>query len=321
MTKTIIQQGRFTSDGAATTLDLRSDIDWIEVINETQWATTQTPGRGVKFEWQRGLADNNAFEYTKADGTNVLQAENITAGGFLLIDESDQSPEAINTTGTAITAATPAVISATSTTGILQGDVIRMIDCVAMEQISGLEFEVGTVVTDTTMGLAFLAAAGFAAAGTTCSFRRVPFDSNFSPRKRTITGITAAASAVITMSITHGYSVGEVVRFQVPAVFGMTQIDNLTGEISAVNTTTNTITVDINSSAFTAFAFPASASVPFSFAEVIPIGTQSSTSVSDATNNLSVIGIQLGAGIDGPAGSNNDVIYWRAGKSFSISNS
>jgi hypothetical protein len=119
------------------------------------------------------------------------------------------------------------------------------------------------------------------------------------------------------MSVTHGFSVDEVVRFIVPSDFGMTQLDNLTGKITAVNTTTNTITVDIDSSAFTAFAWPAASSAPLNFAQVVPVGIDGSNSVSDATDNVSFIGMELGAGADGPAGSSSDVIYWRAGKAFS----
>jgi uncharacterized protein YjdB len=123
------------------------------------------------------------------------------------------------------------------------------------------------------------------------------------------------------MSVTHGYSVDEVVRFSVPSVFGMTQLDGLTGKITAVNTTTNTITVDINSSAFTAFAWPAASSAPLTFAQVIPLGAEGTNSVSDATDNVSILGMELGAGADGPAGSASDVIYWRAGKAFSVATS
>jgi len=204
---TIIQQGRFTSDGTAKILDLRSDVDWVEIVNTTQAATQQTPGRGVKFEWQRGLADDAGWMFSKEDGADTVTFERIAAGGFLLIDESDQTPGAANATGTAITAASPAVVSATSTAGLSSGDVVRMFDCVSMEQISGLEFTIGSVVANTSFELSHLAAAGFAAAGTTCSFRRIPFNPQFSPRKRTITGITKAVSAVVTMSVTHGYSV------------------------------------------------------------------------------------------------------------------
>ena len=39
MASTIIQSGSFTSTGVSVDLDLRSDVDWVEVINYTQMAT------------------------------------------------------------------------------------------------------------------------------------------------------------------------------------------------------------------------------------------------------------------------------------------
>jgi hypothetical protein len=127
------------------------------------------------------------------------------------------------------------------------------------------------------------------------------------------------------MSVTHGFTVGQAVRIKVPAAYGMTEIDNLIGNITAISTANNTITVDIDSSTFTAFAFPATADVPFTPALVVPVGMDATgstaNSLDDATDNVSFLGIELGAGIDGPAGSSSDVIYWRAGKSFSVSNS
>ena len=33
MNGTILQQGSFTSDGTAKTLDIRSDVDWMQVLN------------------------------------------------------------------------------------------------------------------------------------------------------------------------------------------------------------------------------------------------------------------------------------------------
>jgi uncharacterized phage protein (TIGR02218 family) len=63
-----------------------------------------------------------------------------------------------------------------------------------------------------------------------------------------ITGITQAASAVVTVGA-HTFAVGDVVEFS--GVGGMTQINGLTGSITAIGDTT--ITVNINSTAFSAY--------------------------------------------------------------------
>lgn len=75
---------------------------------------------------------------------------------------------------------------------------------------------------------------------------RVTFAAN---KTRSITGISQAASAVVTVGA-HTFAVGESVYFS--GVVGMTQINGLRGTITATGATT--ITVAINSSAFTAWS-------------------------------------------------------------------
>lgn len=319
---TIIQQGRFTSDGDKKDLSIRSDVDWIEVINETQWATTQTPGRGVKFEWQRGLAKGHAFEYTKADGDNTLQAEKVTSGGFSLINTGITTPEA-EKTGTTITKADPGVATITAH-GYSTGDVVRIYSSDNMAQINGLQFSITRTGANTfTLTNLDTDTANFTAS-TSFKARRIPFQPKYTPRTRVVTDISQAANAIVTFAVEHNYQVGELVVFRGLDQFGMTELEGLRGKVTAVgaadgNGFTNTITVDIDTSGFTAFAWPAASAAPLTHAQVTPFGDESSTLVG-ATENVSFIGIELGSGIDGPAGSSDDVIYWRAGKSEDVAN-
>lgn len=323
MDGTIIQQGSFTSAGETVELQIRSDVDWIEVYNRTQWATTQSTGRGVKFYWQRGLDSGEAFEYTKVDSSNALQGEFVTSGGFTLLDTSGSPLDTLNATITAISTAAIPVATNSGTNGLSADDIVRFTNVTGAQQLGGFDFTVGNnTLTSTTFSLDYMSQ--LAGAGTTGSWRRIKFDPQFYPRHRYITVITQASSAVITLSVTHGFTAGQAVRIKVPSAYGMTEIDGLIGNITAISTANNTITVDIDSSSFTAFAFPATADVPFSPALVVPVGETANetyaNNLDDTTDNVSFIGIELGAGIDGPAGSSSDVIYWRAGKSFSVSN-
>ena len=68
--------------------------------------------------------------------------------------------------------------------------------------------------------------------------------------QNTITGITAAASAVITLGASHGRVVDDSIH--ISSVVGMTEINGLRGTITAVTATT--VTVDIDSTLFTAYA-------------------------------------------------------------------
>jgi hypothetical protein len=328
---TIIQQGRFTSDGTNKTLQIRSDLDWMNVYNFTQAATQQATGRGVQFYWQRGFAADTGLEYKKTNSTDALNLVTLASGGFTLIDSSVQTPGALNNGSTGVSAISNAsipVATVGSTAGMAAGSVVRIINVAGAQQLGGFDFTVGyNTFGATTFSLDYMSQI---VAGTTGSFRVIPFDPIFYPRRRFITKITKAASAVVTLSVTHGYKVGQLVRFVVPAAYGMVEMNGLQGTITAINTTTtsgNTITVNIDSSAFTTFAWPLTAVNPFTAAEVVPIGedtAQALTSavdiLSDATLNTAYIGIILAAGAQSPAGSTSDVIYWTAGKSFSVDN-
>jgi hypothetical protein len=314
----LVAQGRFTADGSVKDIVLRSDFDYMEVLNYTQAATTQATGRGVKFEWQRGLADNEGFMFTKQNASNALDLEVLTSGGFLRVDTSVQAPEAaIALSGTEITAANPAVVTATAH-GYSNGDRVRIINPTAMLEIGGYEFTIGSVSTND-FELSYLDASGgnFVAA-TGGSVRRIPNDPQFKPMKNWVTAISVASSAVVTLSVTHGLAVGDMVRLSVPAAFGMIQADGLQGKVTAVSTANNTVTLDIDSSAFDAFVFPASASAG-SPALLLPFGSKA-TNVDQALDNESEILMRLAAGADSPAGSSSDVIYWRALKASYVNN-
>lgn len=318
MDGTIIQQGRFTSDGTAQKIALRSDVDWMEVINETQYATTQATGRGVTFTWQRGLSAGHAFEVTKADNTNVMQAEKVTSGGFTLVTGAASAA----VTGTTITKASPPVCTAAGH-GFSNGDTVILSNFTNMTNLSTITFTIGSVATNTfeldffdTNTANFTQEAAF-------EVRKVP-SFGWAGGWSIISSVTTGTTTGIQFTTNEAeelYEVGTVLKFSVSSAFAMTELDGLQGEITAYTAGTNTYTVDIDSSAFTAFAWPAPAALPFSAPVAVVVGSVNQGVSTDAVDNVSVLEIELGAGIDGPAGSTSDVVYWRAGKSFSVSNS
>lgn len=82
-------------------------------------------------------------------------------------------------------------------------------------------------------------------------------DTNALVSAQTVTGITAAANAVVTLSTggtTNPFAVGNPIILS--SVAGMTQINGLLGTVTAVGgvTTAWTVTTSINSSAFTAYS-------------------------------------------------------------------
>jgi len=316
---TIIQQGSFTADGNAKTLVLRADVDWVEVDNYTVSAAGGA-ATGVEFKWQRGMADDTGFIYTKLAADDSITKGVMTSGGFTRIDTSSDPLTAINTTGTTITGAT-GVAAMTSTAGLVAGDVIRLVDPVGALQFGGVDFTIDTIVANTSVDLTY---APVIANSTTFSFYKVKWDPIFYPRSRYISSISKAAQAVVKLTVTHGYTVGQVVKFNVEADYGMTEIDGMEGTITAISTTNNTITVDIDTRTFTTFAWPLTTGVPFTHAKIIPVGAGSSMVAAggfgDSKDNTAYIGMVLAAGTTSPAGAANDVIYWRAGKALDVNN-
>lgn len=315
---TINLQGKFVADGTAKVLRLRSGTDWMKVWNHTTIAAGGA-GTGVIFEWQRGMAADSAREYQKLAADESMVPIIITTGGFTLADSTSPPLGAINATVTAISAAAIPIVSAGSTATLVAGDTVRFVDVTGAQQFGGVDFEIDTLVANTSFRLVY---APQIVAGTTGSFYPVNIPPAFYPKRRYISKITAASPAVVTTTVGHGYTVGQKVRLQVPAVFGMTQMDELTATVTAI--AASTITTDIDASAFTAFAWPLTAAVPFTPAQVVPVGMAAEEDyvnlLDDGTIDGGGIGMSLAAGTDSPAGANADVIYWRSGTSFSVDN-
>lgn len=322
-------QGRFVSNGSAKVLQLRSDVDWMYVYNETV-SYAAGAGTGAVFYWQRGMTNGRGVIYTKTAVTNALAIGQIAANaGFFLVDSSDQTPgPSLSLTG--ITNGATPVVNTSNTASLSAGDVVRIYSTVGALQLGGLDFTVDTIVPSTSFELAYMAQIVNANPGAG-TFRRIPFNPLFYPRRRFISAITQASQAVVTLTVTHGYTVGQKIRFIIPTVtsarYGMTELDGVEATIVAINTTTNTITVDVDTTGFTAFAFPLTADPGFTPAQVVPIGQNTAESLSagvdilaDATVNQGYIGMILPAGTGSPGGVSEDVIYWVAGVSSSVDN-
>jgi len=318
---TVIQQGRFTSDGATRLISLRADVDWMIVRNFSN--LTATDDNSVKFEWQRGMADAAAIRYFKSGGGNNLNVGTIAVNGFTRIDTSN-NPLTAPIAVTAGTNALQPVYSTGNTGSLVVGDVVLLSSLTGQENLAGIEFQVDLINANMDFRIVGIATAPGAVA-TAGSWRQVRWDPIFYPRRRFIADITSAAAAVVLCTANHGLTVGQQIRLVVPAAYGMVEMDGLQATITAV--TPITMTLDVDSSAFTAFQFPLPAAVPFSPALVVPFGQDTPQSLSsavdilaDATDNQSVIAMSLPGGEDAPGGDADDVMYWIAGRSFDVNN-
>ena len=330
---TAILQGRFTSTGVAVNLPIRSDVDWMWVYNETAIAQ-DAADLGASFYWQRGMAQGRGMFYKKlgAQALDPLTAEQIAvAEGFYLLDTSVQTTSVGPAVITNISNATPPRVTSASH-GLITGDIVRMVNTAGALQLGAIDFRV-TRVDANNFDLSWMSAIATAAApGATAFFYKLSNEAIYEPKQRVITAVTQAASAVVTFAAPHDFTVGQEVRFKVPTVtagvaYGMVELNNLQGTVSAISVANNTITVDIDTTGFTAFAFPLTANVPFTPAQVVPVGEDTAAAnlagsdvLGDAVFNNAILGMRLQAGLDSPAGQEGDVIYWIAGKSFSVIN-
>ena len=301
-------KGSYTSTGAARLLDLPIDPDFVELwiqgdATGDNFDSAANPGVTKIAKWFKGMTDGHAFTIQNTAGAATDEAEFLVTGGFYSYDGSVQTPGAA-VTGTAISQASPAVISDVAH-GFVTGDRVVLSNCTGMKQVEGMTFQV-TYLTADTYSIP-IDTSGFAAAATAVTARKLPALPLFGPRKVQITGISQANPMVVSVSENHPYTVGGIVKLKVPADFGMVEADGLQAEITAVGTTTITLG-SVDSTAFTAFAFPASAGVPVSFPEVIPVGEDGSI-LTNAKVNVGQRGLILGTGIVGP---NAAVVYYTA---------
>lgn len=322
---TVLQQGRFTSDGTDKTIAIRSDVDWMYVYNLTQ-ALVQNDV-GVQYYWQRGFEtdlSDGGLRYFKSGGADTL---NLLAESdlFVLVDSSGLPVGNAVATVSSTNAAQP-VVSTGDTTGLVTGSIVRLASMAGAENIMSMDFEIDTVVTNTSFRMRWALANAPGGVGGAGTYRIIKFDPIYYPRRRFIVEVLTGNPTTIRTSVAHGFTVGQEIRFQIPSVFAMTQLNGLSGTITAVDTVNNTFSVNINSTAFTTFAFP-TITTPFTYAQAIPFGEDTGIALAnnvnilaDATENLAILGMKLLGGADKPGGANTDVMYWVAGKSFSVNN-
>jgi hypothetical protein len=379
MDGTILSQGTFVANSTnlsnpnpgvasiaqanAQIIVIPSNADFVKVYNYTRYGTVGTTGAyfngvanasvGVEFYWQRGMAPGTGIVKYYGAASQVLDGDTLVSGGFTLYDPSGQSQGALPLLGNAIatTASTNVVrpvVSTGNTAGVIVGSVVRLSNT-AQTDINGIDFVVGAVTANTSFTLLTASnplANAPGAIGGAGFYRLVNTDGLYYPRRRWVVNITQAVNAQVSTSVAHGYVAGQAIRFNIPAVSGMIQL-NSTPENNYMTATVLTVvdqynfTININTTAFTAFTWPTIAQQPSSFPIVDPVGEDSATALmslqpqtpmfngqqiyntntgvfSDATINTGFLGMILGNGgngnalgtpIIGPSGA----LAWSAG--------
>ncbi len=339
---TIVTQGSFTSAGVGVKIPLPSSVDYFRTQNITQLATTQATGRVVMGEFYPAVNNpNDGIRWTKTNSTSAMNADlfstSTASNGFTYVTVAPTVEAQAANAITGITAANPAVVTQTNTYN--NGDIVRIYNTTGMLQIAGMDFQISSVSGSgyTLLGLPATASNGFATAGTAGNTRRISTLGAVEPEFLYITNISQATSAVISTSVDSSvhYAVGMKIRLSIPSSFSMSQANNVTCTITAVNAVSATsnigaynVTTDMDSSAFTAFAFPASTSSPTAalFATLAPAGARTRTNPITGVTTGYNFDLQpfrtgeftpymyLASGVLSPAGSTSDVIVWQGFK-------
>lgn len=333
MAFTILDGGSFTSTGAGVKIPLQSSADYFKTWNITQMGLTGSVCVGG--EWfgpqfgSGASAANDGLRWKKAGTSAILIDKFSTAtasDGFTYVTVSPfveaQAANAI----TAITAASPAVVSQTNT--YAEGDILRIYNTTGMAQYGGMLVQISSV-SGSGYTLLGINAAGLTA-GTAGFTRRVSKAASVDPETLYITAISQASSAVVKTSVDPSayYSVGMKICFSVPSSFGMSQINGMVGTVTAVSSAAYTLTVNINSSAFTAFAFPLTTASPTAplFATLAPAGASTKQNQITGVYTGYDVNLQpfrtgqttpymyLAGGANSPAGAAADVINWMSYK-------
>lgn len=226
------------------------------------------------------------------------------------------------------------------------GDNVRIVGMTTAPQMGGLVMTVTAVGSATTFTTLFDSTNAVTSVGSVYKVGNAAFQnaSLYYPQNRAIASISLANPMVVTTLVQQNYAVGDVVRFQIPTVFGAQQLVSgpnglpLEFTISAVNNAVGAQTVtfaNVDSTAFTAFAWAAAANYQYGLPIMVPQGEGNTNNLfgisptplpyanqnvlSFARQNTALNGILIGAGdgtnsatTGGIIGSTVDAWEWEA---------
>lgn len=266
--------------------------------------------------------------------------------GIRLFDSSVYQQGATFTISS-FTPGTTTVFTTSTNHGFKVGDNVRIVNMTTAPEMGGLVMTVTATNGTNTFTTLFNSTNSLTSVGQVYKVGNfaVQNSSLYYPQNRAIASITLANPMVVTTLVQQNYFVGDKVRFQIPTVFGMQQLNSTSNglpvefTVVAANNAvgTQTVTLSVDSTAFTAFAWPAAASYPFSLPIMVPQGEGNTNNLgafgvaptplpyanqdvlSFATQNTGQTGVLVGAGdgtnsatTGGIIGSTVDAWMWRA---------
>ena len=345
----MIAGGTFTLSTAtiASGLDLECQSqkppDYI-LLKSLSWGEV-SDAQAIEWWWERSMAQGSAKGILQASEGSTPQLPAMTSyfissSGISTYDTANP-PVFAALASTAVTGnAGTFIVSMANTGSIAVGDYVVLYNQAGEQQISGYRFQVTAVTANVSITLGYMASSGmtFAAAATTGFVKKI-IPNRMYPRKKFIANITQATQAVIFFTEKNDFTPGEIVGIRVPFISSseptMIQANNLDVRVLSVtnSATVSSITVDLDTTGFTAFAFPLSATaaagvspamvvpsasgvVPFNGSATIP-QQPPGTNLLDSFDNRNVQVIHLGPGlfnVSGHASDAEDKWMWQAFK-------
>jgi len=336
----------------AVNIPMTDKPDWLFVKNLTNWGDT-TAVTSIESEWFSGMAQGSYISEDQTITTNILSSNAGTTGGFTFVDQTNPptyAKEAI----TAINGAT--FVVSTGATDISVGDTVRLINVTGALELTGFLYQVTAVNSGTSITLGYAATAETARGvsygnGTTGFFQKV-YPGFMYPASRQVLFISQATQAKVYFARQNDFTPGEMVDFQIPTQYGMTQLSNLTGNATSItgsnkagparvlvvtNTATeSSITLDYDTTGFTTFTYPSSAnfaggaSPPTCFpagSGVVPLNGSATipqsppgTNLQDSFDNRAQYVMNLGTNVVGAASANMVVMAFKADFNNAITN-
>jgi len=334
--------GKFTAANpvVATNISLPPGYDKFEMFNLDDIGSTASNTNVMYACGTSLMTAGQAYIGSKSGSADTkINYTTISTNGFTFLADSSLTPVGALVTATSITGVNPAVAATGTTTGVQVGSVVKITDSTGMLQIAGMDFTVTAVSAGASITLGYLDASqtNLSGGASSANYRIVPFNPRFYPARRTIVNMGVVGKLTrITMSVTHGFTIGQVVRIYQPNVFTVgtvqTPMNGQLGTIVNINQNdasspaiTNTIDVNIDSSTFPAWQWPTSATAAagMQFAFVEPVGEAATTSagtvnpqnlLDDATLNQSINGIVVGTSVQTAAKN----YQWIATKGVSV---
>lgn len=281
--------GTFVSTGAAKIINLPFQPNLIKLTNLTAAATPANNGVPFGF-WQSAMGQGTAI-IEAFNATPVLTTDTVTSGGFSTFAAGQMLQYGAQIQISGITKANPAVVTTAAAHGYSSGDVVifqglYQSATTGMPQLSNMPFTV-TVTGSTTFTIPWntnqsnYTALSASPAG--AFVKKVLYPYLYQPGTAFISAITTGTTTTIDTTDAHNFVVGQEVAFRIPQLWGTTQLNSLPntlvpgspvyGYVISV-TDYNTVIVNIDSSAFTAFnSNQTVASVPgLSFPQIVAVG-------------------------------------------------